>query len=485
LTPSSRVCPVCDRKIPIDVGACPYDGTPFDETRPRIDPLIGATAGDYRIEERIGVGGQGIVYRALQPVIGKRVALKVLRPEIAGDPDQARRLLDEAKAVNAVGSRAVIDVFGFGRLPDGRHYLVMELLGGSSLEAYLAKGRLPLSETLALLEEIAQALSIVHARAVVHRDLKPSNVFLVRDGAERFVKLLDFGLAKRVENADLTVKQTSDVQVVGTPAYIAPEQAQGQPVSAATDLYALGAMAFEMVTGSAVFSGPTSFHVISAHVSSPIPHAADRGAAVPASLDALLTRLLSKKPADRPVSATVVKQQLATIRAELASAPPMMPPALAAGAPRNRLPVILGAAAAAVAVAGVAAMLALRAQREPPVVVAPPPPAPVVVVPPAPTPVVAVPPVAAPVVDAPPEPQPPAPPPAPVTHTPVRVATIEELGARMDRMQEQLEKSDRTDRETGMALLRKYRLTTTHANSPAERASVARALDRIESIYFR
>jgi serine/threonine-protein kinase len=476
LTPTSRVCPVCDRNIPIDVGACPYDGTPFDETRPRVDPLIGATAGDYRIEERIGVGGQGIVYRALHPVIGKRVALKVLRPEIAGDPDQARRLLDEAKAVNAVGSRAVIDVFGFGRLPDGRHYLVMELLGGSSLEAHLAKGRLPLADALALLEDVAHALSIVHAKAIVHRDLKPSNVFLVRDGAERFVKLLDFGLAKRVENADLTVKQTSDIQVVGTPAYIAPEQAQGQPVSALTDLYALGAMAFEMVTGTAVFPGPTPFHVISSHVSAPIPHVAERGAAVPASLDALLTQLLAKRPADRPVSAIVVKQQLATIRAELRSGAPA-PVLPREPAPRSRLPVVLGAGAAVAAVVGGAVILALRAPaREPSVLVAPPPPAPVVVIPTAPTPVVEAPP-AAPE----PAPAPPAPAPRPTVHVP----TVGELTARIDRLEHRLEAAeDTTGRETGLVLLRKYRLATTHASAPNDRTRIAEGLDRLQSAYF-
>jgi serine/threonine-protein kinase len=348
----------------------------------------------------------------------------------------------------------------------------------------MAKGRLPLAEALALLEEIAQALSVVHAKAVIHRDLKPSNVFLVREGAERFVKLLDFGLAKRVENADLTVKQTSDIQVVGTPAYIAPEQAQGRPVSPATDLYALGAMAFEMVTGTQVFPGPTPFHVISAHVSTPTPLASERDPTVPPALEALLNQLLAKSPADRPVSATAVKQRLATLRAELAAHPDRVrarEPQTPARTSRQLPLAIALAVVATIAVAAIAARLRSPAAPEPLMIAAPRPPSPVAV---APLPAVAPPP---PVTAAPPAPVEPPPEPAvhaPVTHVPA-APTIEQLTARMDRLQRELEGSDTTNRGTGLAFLRQQRLALTHANSAGDRAGIARKLDQVQALYFK
>jgi serine/threonine-protein kinase len=457
----SRACPVCDHPIPPDFVACPIDGTPFDATRPKVDPLLGAMVGDYRVERRIGLGGQGIVYAAMQPVIGKRAAIKVLRPDVSGDPEQARRLLDEAKAVNAVGSRAVVDVFGFGRLPDGRHYLVMEFLSGVSLEERKAKGRLPLKEALELLEQVAAALAMVHAKAVVHRDLKPSNVFLVDDGGGRYVKLVDFGLAKRVQNADLTVAQTSNLRVVGTPMYLAPEQARAQPVSPATDLYALGVMGFELVTGSPPYMGATPLDVISAHLSSPVPLASTFEPTVPPPLDRLLEQLMSKDAAQRPVSATAVKQQLAEIRQTLglATTEPALVPS-----PERAWPVwAVAAGLLGVAVAG-AAMLWAREGAAPPVVAAPPPPPPVAA--PAPKPVEAA---------APAEPE--------VSARVVKAPSAEQLTARIERLSEQLEQSGRSDRTSGLALLNKQKLAATHATSPAERAAIARAVDQVEALY--
>ena len=166
--------------VPRDVTVCALDGAVLvgatDGTFVR-DPLIGQVVGEYQVVRRIGAGGMGIVYEAVHPIIGKRAAVKVLRPETAEDPDQMARLLAEAKAIAAIHHQAVIDIFGFGQLPDGRHYMVMAYLDGEGLDVVLERQRkLPLADALNVLEQIASGLGAAHAVGVVHRDLKPSNV---------------------------------------------------------------------------------------------------------------------------------------------------------------------------------------------------------------------------------------------------------------------------------------------------------------------
>ncbi|HVG58183.1 MAG TPA: serine/threonine-protein kinase, partial [Hyalangium sp.] len=191
----------------------------WGEEPPTRDPLIGMKLGEYELRSRIGVGGMGFVYDGIQPLIGKRVAVKVLRPELAQAPEQVARLLAEARAVNAIRHRGIIDIFGFGQVPDGRQYIVMEFLDGQPLDAYLAeKIKLPPTEALSILDEVLAALGAAHGAGVVHRDLKPSNIFLVREpGGTRYVKLLDFGLAKQGQSgASTRTAQTRTDMVVGT-----------------------------------------------------------------------------------------------------------------------------------------------------------------------------------------------------------------------------------------------------------------------------
>ena len=216
------------------------------------DPLIGSSVVGYLVKGRLGSGGMGVVYEGEQTTIGKRVAIKVLRSEVSEDPTTVQRLVSEARAVNAVGHRGIIDVFAYGQMPDGRHAIVMELLDGEPLdevlEAHRASGQLmALPDSLLILQETLAALHAAHSAGVIHRDLKPSNVFLCRqrDGS-RFVKILDFGIAK------LGVSQNVSAQasmLVGTPSYMAPEQASGGKVGPALDMYAVGVMSFEMLTG--------------------------------------------------------------------------------------------------------------------------------------------------------------------------------------------------------------------------------------------
>ncbi|MHB8877246.1 MAG: serine/threonine-protein kinase, partial [Myxococcaceae bacterium] len=188
------------------------------------DPLVGAMLDQYRVTGRIGEGGMGVVYRAVQPLIGKEVAVKVLKPHVAEDPDAVKRLLEEARAVNAIRHRGIIDIFGFGQLDSGQQYVVMELLQGQPLDEFiLERGRLPPAEVALILDEVLSALGAAHDSGVIHRDLKPNNIFLVSvPGAPRFAKLLDFGLVKRSGAAGDAAKTRINT-TVGTPEYIAPE----------------------------------------------------------------------------------------------------------------------------------------------------------------------------------------------------------------------------------------------------------------------
>ena len=326
MTTPTQLCPTCRLPIPADAETCPHDGTllRLEATAVR-DPLIGQPVGEYRIDERIGTGGMGIVYRATQPLIGKQVAIKILRPEIATDPEQMKRLLEEARAVSQIHHRGIIDIYGFGRLPDGRQYVVMEHLSGQTLEEAIARGDgVPLEEALHILDEILSALGAAHAAGVIHRDLKPSNIFLVHqsDGSLN-VKVLDFGLAKRSDPASPSPQSRLSL-MVGTPEFMAPEQARGERVGPATDLYAVGVIAFELFTGKLPFTGATPIEIVLQHMDKPAPAPSSIAPRVPPAIDAFVLSLLAKRPADRPPSAELVRQALRRITLPgMASLPPI------------------------------------------------------------------------------------------------------------------------------------------------------------------
>jgi serine/threonine protein kinase len=318
-------CPSCGRILPAHGDFCPLAGTEpiplgasdvVDPTRVS-DPLLGSKLGDYLIRGRIGAGGMGVVYEGLEPRIGKRVAIKTLLAELARNPEERNRFLSEARAVNAVGHRGIVDIFAFGELPDGRDYLVMEYLNGVPLDARIAQGGpIPVAEVVSILDEVLAALSAAHAAGVIHRDLKPSNIFLATqpDGST-FVKLVDFGLAKMGSIAGATTGQTSVSTMVGTPNYIAPEQAQALPVGPRTDIYALGATAFEMLTGRPPFEHPVVVEVLHRHLTAPRPRPSQREPGIPLALDDLIVRMMDIDPEKRPASAGVVRQELSKIRA--------------------------------------------------------------------------------------------------------------------------------------------------------------------------
>jgi serine/threonine-protein kinase len=290
------------------------------------DPVIGSEVSGYVVKGQLGQGGMGIVYEGEQPTIGKRVAIKVLRHEVADNPDVVQRLVAEARAVNQVGHRGIIDVFGVGQLPDGRQCIVMEFLEGESLEAvlnlYREKQRLmPVDDVLVIFDEILSALSAAHRAGVVHRDVKPSNIFLCRqpDGSQ-FVKLLDFGIAKLGALAKAT-PTTRNGMMMGTPMYMAPEQARMASGAPSMDLYALGVMLFEMLTNQLPFVRDSIVSLLLAHQNDPPTRPTSLVPTVPAELEAVVLKLLEKDVAARYQTADELKTVLAQLRKQLAREP--------------------------------------------------------------------------------------------------------------------------------------------------------------------
>jgi serine/threonine-protein kinase len=259
------------------------------------DPLIGRTIGGrYRIESKIGAGGMASVYRASNDVLGRKVAIKFLAPDLAQDATQRQRFLREARATNRIRHEHIVDITDYG--DEGKLvYLVMELLEGEPLNHRIARGPIPPREAIELLMQVARALARAHEFEVIHRDLKPENIFLtVRDG-HTHIKLLDFGLA-HVRNE---TRLTAAGAVFGTPEYLSPEQARGAPnVGPAADLYALGVVFFEMLTGRLPFEGSTA-ELIVKHLRNAPPAPSQFNSAVPPEIDALVAKLLSKDPSQR------------------------------------------------------------------------------------------------------------------------------------------------------------------------------------------
>ncbi|MGK3965007.1 serine/threonine-protein kinase [Sorangium sp. So ce118] len=301
-------CPTCRTEHADGVVACPPDADTLspDPALPSADPDLapGTPVGEYRIEAKIGVGGFGTVYRAMHPVIGKAAAIKVLSRQCSANPQLVSRFVAEARAVNQIRHRNIIDIFSFGALEDGRHYYVMELLEGMTLDAYRRKrGRLPPAEALPILVKIARALDAAHAAGIAHRDLKPENVFLVfdEDGAI-FPKLLDFGIAKLLGEPSTTAHKTRTGHLIGTPLYMSPEQCRGRNVDHRTDVYSFGILAHELLAGAPPFDGESAFDLLMKHTSEPAPPVSSVTTHLSPALDAPLLRMLEKDPASRPAS---------------------------------------------------------------------------------------------------------------------------------------------------------------------------------------
>jgi eukaryotic-like serine/threonine-protein kinase len=279
----------------------------------------GSMVGEYRIDGRLGEGGMATVYSATHPLIGKRAAIKVMSPQLSADTAAVERFVQEAQAVNRIGHPNIIDVFGFGTLPDGRSFFVMELLPGETLHARMESDPLKLRDSIAILFDVCDALEAAHEKGIVHRDLKPENVFLVNlRGNKKQVKLLDFGVAKLNNSTDQRMQRTRQDTIIGTPHYLSPEQARAKGVDARTDIYSLGVMAFEMVTGKVPFDADNVMDVLVKHMNEPPPVASLLRAGIPPQLDDILVRMLAKDPAQRP-TIDEIRASLSDVRDVLSS----------------------------------------------------------------------------------------------------------------------------------------------------------------------
>jgi serine/threonine protein kinase len=277
----------------------------------------GDTVGEYTITGKIGQGGMGQVYAGVHPVIGKRVAVKVLNAGLSQDGGIVQRFIQEARAVNQIQHRNIVDIFAFGQLPSGRQYFVMEFLPGRSLKQRLAEApAVGYEEALTVLVDVCDALAAAHAEGIVHRDLKPDNIYLAESKTgDRTVKLLDFGIAKLLRQ-DEALQQTRTGQPMGTPLYMSPEQCLGRSIDHRTDVYSLGVIMFEMFTGQLPFPGPSYIETVNGHLQSPPPRPGDL-AEIPGSLDALILKCLEKDAGLRPQSPTELRTALIAIAGEL------------------------------------------------------------------------------------------------------------------------------------------------------------------------
>ncbi len=321
---SRRVCPDCGNKS--DALLCPACGTRTLAERivDDQDPLIGQIfAGRYRIESLIGRGGMGAVYQATHQTMKNVVAVKVISSAYADDLTLMKRFHREAKAASMLSHPHTIRVFDFGQTDHGDVYMVMEYLEGRALAKALKQdGAFPPSRTLKIAMDISQSLAEAHGVSLVHRDLKPDNIYLIpTHGDPDFVKVLDFGLAKNVGPAGESA-MTKTGMLVGTPHYMSPEQAMGgRGLTSASDIYSLGVIMFELLSGRKPFMAPSDMEILVAHVRGPVP---DLPADVPArpELRSLLRQMLSKDPISRP-SAVDLVQTLESMRSRetLAVAP--------------------------------------------------------------------------------------------------------------------------------------------------------------------
>ena len=278
--------------------------------------MVGQTLGSYRIVSEIGKGGMGVVYLAEHALLGRKAAVKLLRSDVAGE--QVERFFNEAKAAATLHHPGLVEVFDFGHHTDGRGFIVMEFLVGESLAERLERDpRLPVPIACTIARHVANALAVAHNEGIIHRDLKPGNIFLVPDAespAGVRTKVLDFGIAKLARNTDARSVKTHSGAVIGTPRYMSPEQCKNaREVDGRADIYSLGCILFEMLLGVAPFDYDSWAELVSAHLHETPPRPSELDPAIPADVETLVMKMLSKLPQDRHRSMEELSQSLEVI----------------------------------------------------------------------------------------------------------------------------------------------------------------------------
>lgn len=334
-------CPTCGRHYSADLANCPEDQSPLQADAtvagpPPADPLVGHTLDEkYRLEEQLGIGGMGTVYRARHLLIDRPVAVKVLNQRFVEDEAARTRFRREARAAGRLQHVNAVTVTDFGESHDGYVYLVMELLEGRTLREVLAKeAPLDSARAVSLMMQISAAVAAAHEAGIIHRDLKPANIFIVqRAEVPAVVKVLDFGIAKLAADAfeeddHLTLTQVG--AMIGTPRYMSPEQCDGVELTPAADVYSLGCILYEMLTGTVPFSGSTPLAIAMKHTSESPRSPREFVSSIPPALEEIVLHTLEKRPQNRPANAAEFRKELLATaerlgleHAELTSSPNM------------------------------------------------------------------------------------------------------------------------------------------------------------------
>jgi serine/threonine protein kinase len=328
---NSRRCPSCGGRFPADFRVCPRDAIPLEDAPEGEDPLVGQVlAGSYEVTRVLGEGGMGRVYEARHRRLpGKRFAVKFLHPDLMRQPEVVTRFQREAEAASNITHPNVVSVHDVNVTSDGQPYIVAELLQGEELGQYLERvGRLTVPDAVRIVRQICRALGAAHATGVVHRDVKPENVFLTGDVSrleQATVKVIDFGISKVATAGGEALTKTG--VVMGTPDYMAPEQARGDRVDERADVYAVGAILYRALTGQKPFEGLDPMATLTAVLVSEPARPSTLNRDVPLALELVVQHAMAKNPKDRYPTMDALEHELAGFDPDLLSRPSTAPPA--------------------------------------------------------------------------------------------------------------------------------------------------------------
>ncbi|HNC46310.1 MAG TPA: serine/threonine-protein kinase, partial [Acidobacteriota bacterium] len=327
-----KQCPVCQKQYPDDIAFCSADGTALKLVSPdaamtvagvgpalvpvsmtsALEGLVGQVIdGKVQVESVLGRGGMGAVYRARHLLLDRVVAVKVLRADLLGTQNLGDRFLREARTAARIEHPNIITVYDFGILGDGNAYLVMEYVQGQSLRDLLkTQGALPLSTTFQLIQQICAGVDAAHTKNIIHRDLKPENIMLKdNEQGDVLVKILDFGLAKLIESSDSIANLTGTGEILGTPAYMSPEHCDGGELDHRADIYSLGVIFYEMLTGQPPFRGRV-VSVLSAHLTKKPEPPVQVNPHIPVDISDAIMHALEKEKDARPASVRKFFEQI-------------------------------------------------------------------------------------------------------------------------------------------------------------------------------